>query len=166
MPRPTRWAAAIALFAFVLCASLPAFAASAARARVVPTSVESAPGQWVVASQSPDERTRKLAAQIDETVAEGVEDLGLHPQPTSGAAVPERMLSSLDPSAWVFAPRLSNEADGWHVRLIAVAPGSSVELVREETFAGAALSKLDVKTLVMLRDLHDAGARTGPRLPP
>lgn len=120
----------------------------------------------MAASQSPDERTRKLGAQIDETLAEGVEDLGLHPQQTVGGPVPERALASLDPSAWVFAARLSAESGGWHVRLVAVAPGSRVELVREETFAGAALATLDVKTLVMLRDLHDAGVPGGPRLPP
>jgi hypothetical protein len=161
-----RWAAALALLAFVLCASLPALGADAGRARILPTSVEASPGQWLAANQSPDERTRKLGAQLDETLAEGVEDLGLHPLRTPGGPVPERALASLDPSVWVFAARLSAESGGWHVRLVAVAPGSRVELVREETFAGAALATLDVKTLVMLRDLHDAGARSGPRLPP
>jgi len=120
----------------------------------------------MAASQSQDERTRKLGAEIDQTVAEGVEDLGLIPLRAAGGPVPERSLASLDPSAWVFAPRLSSEPDGLHLRLVAVAPGSRVELVREEVFASSALGMLDVKTLVMLRDLYDAGTPKAPRLPP
>jgi len=160
-----RWAIALAVVALFVAVPALAFATGSGRARILPTGAEVAPGQWQAASQSPDERTRRLGAQIDQTMAEGVEDLGLLPLRAVGGPVPERSLTSLDPSAWVFAPRLSSEPDGVHLRLVAVAPGSRVELVREEVFPSSALGTLDVKALVMLRDLYDAGAPKGPRLP-
>jgi hypothetical protein len=161
-----RAALALAAVAFVLALPSPARAAGSVRARILPTGAEVGPGQWMAASQSTDERTRKLGAEIDQTVAEGVEDLGLVPLRAPGGPVPERSLTSLEPSSWVFAPRLSSELDGVHLRLVAVAPGSRVELVREEVFTSSALGTLDVRTLVMLRDLYDAGAPKAPRLPP
>jgi hypothetical protein len=142
----------------------PALAA-VGRARILPTSVEVSPGQYAAASASSDERTRKLGAEIDETVLEGVEDLGLLPQKATGVPSSERVLGSIDPAAWVFAPRLGIESDGVHVRLVALAPGSRVELVREEAFPSGTLSALDVKTVVMLKDLYDAGARGMPHAP-
>ena len=156
---------AAALGAGLLAFGTPALAA-VGRARILPTSVEVAPGQYAAASASADERTRKLAAELDETVFEGVEDLGLLPQKAAGAPVSERALGSVDAAAWVFAPRLGIEADGVHVRLVALAPGSRVELVREEAFPPGTLSTLDVKTVVMLKDLYDTGARRAPKAPP
>ena len=157
-------AAALGAFLLALGASSPALAA-VGRARILPTSVEISPGQYAAASASSDERTRKLGAELDDTVFEGVEDLGLLPQKAAGAPPAERALGSVDPTAWVFAPRLGIEADGVHVRLVALAPGSRVELVREEAFPPGTLSSLDVKTVVMLKDLYDAGPRRAPHAP-
>ncbi len=140
-----------------------AHAEGIARARVLLTSVEVSPGQYVPGNTSPDERTRKLAAEIDETVTEGLQDLGLLPIATPGVAGSEGALSATDPAAWVFSPRLSTESGGVQVRLLALSPGSRVELVREEAFSGPTLPTLDVRTVVMLRELWDAGRHAGPR---
>ncbi|HEV8548421.1 MAG TPA: hypothetical protein VGQ57_05315 [Polyangiaceae bacterium] len=153
--------------AALLCTLLAAASVSAAgvtRARLFPTAVESAPDKLGAGNAGTDERLQKLAAAIDDTVEEGALDLGLLPQKAAGPPVPERALASLDPTAWIIAPRLSSDAEGVHVRLTAVAPGSRVELVREEVFSSANLSKLDVRTVVMLRDLYEAGSHAGPRL--
>jgi len=145
-----------------LLAATPAVAADGRPALVLPTSVEVAPGAYAAPRASGDERAPKLAAELDETVREGVEDLGLTPLPPPPATMPvtDDALVAAPPASWVFAPHLGFSADGVRVRIVAVAPGSRVELAREERFTNATLGTLDVRTVVMLRDLFDAVART------
>ena len=130
-------------------------------ALVLPTSVEVAPGEYALASTNGDERAQRLGAELDETVREGVEDLGLSPLPPAPVTTPptDAGLLASPPTSWLFAPRLAFSGDNVHVRLVAIAPGSRVELVREEDFSAASLAKLDVRTLVMLRDLVETGGQ-------
>jgi hypothetical protein len=137
------------------------------QALIYPTSLESAPGEYSPASASQDERAQKLAAELDETVREGVEDLGLAPLPPAALPPPstDATLVTAPPESWVFAPRLAFTGDTVHVRLVAVAPGARLELVRAEDFSTATLRTLDVRTVVMLRDLVES-ARLPPRETP
>jgi hypothetical protein len=66
---------------------------------------------------------------------------------------------------WIISPRIVAESAGLRIRIVAVAPGSRVELAREERLATADLGTLEVRTVVMLRELYDAG-RAGERAPP
>jgi hypothetical protein len=97
-----------------------------------------------------------------------VEDLGLAPLPPPPATTPvtDDALVATPPASWVFAPHLGFAGDGVRVRIVAVAPGSRVELAREERFTSATLGTLDVRTVVMLRDLFDAVARAGREAKP
>jgi hypothetical protein len=146
-----------------LLAATPALAAGGKPALVLPTSVEVAPGAYAAPRASGDERAAKLAAELDETVREGVEDLGLTPLPPPPAATPvtDDALVATAPASWVFAPHVGFAGDAVRVRIVAVAPGSRVELTREERFTTATLGTLDVRTVVMLRDLFDAVAENG-----
>lgn len=156
-------AAALALLTLASHARQSA-AKSLEPAVVLPTSVESAPAEYGPPSASNDDRATRLAALLDDTVREGVEDLGL--EPVTGAPVPtDAALAATAPATWVFAPRLALAPSGVRVRLVALAPHSRVELVREELFTAKTLGKLVVHTVVMLRDLVEAG-RGSRRAPP
>jgi hypothetical protein len=161
-PRAGVRACAAAALLAALCGSNHA-AATPNQALILPTSVEVAPGEYAEAGS--DERAQKLAAELDETVREGVEDLGLSPLPPAPVKSPATDAGLLaSPSAsWLFAPRLAFAGETVHVRLVAIAPGSRVELVREEDFSPATLRTLDVRTVVMLRDLVESGRRQAAR---
>lgn len=149
--------------AAALLTAAPALAQAGKPALVLPTSVEVAPGAYAAPRASGDERAPKLAAELDQTVREGVEDLGLAPLPPPPATAPvtDDALVATPPASWVFAPHVGFTGDGVRVRIVAVAPGSRVELTREERFTNATLGTLDVRTVVMLRDLFDSVARAG-----
>jgi hypothetical protein len=147
-----------------LFVAAPAAAAGREPARLYPTAVETTPGQLTPASASSDARTQRLGLELDETVREGIEDLGLAPLAAPALPLPsDTALASIAESGWVFAPRLSLRGDTVHVRLVAIAPHSRVELVREEELRVDLLSTLDVRTVVMLRDLFEAGRGKSPR---
>jgi hypothetical protein len=143
--------------------SAEALAASAQRALILATAFEVSPGQYAPASVSADERTRKLGLQVYDTVREGVQDLGLTPLPPP-PTVPatDDALGATEPSSWVFAPRLKLEGEQIVLRLVALSPRSRVRLTREEEFTSATLGTLDVRTVVMLRDLYTMGKNPGP----
>jgi len=153
----------LSLLGSAVCATArPALAADERKpALVLPTSVEVTPGAFAAPQASGDERAPKLAAELDETVREGVEDLGLTPlpPPRGTAPVTDDALVATPPASWVFAPHLAFAGDAVRVRIVAVAPASRVELAREERFTNATLQTLDVRTVVMLRDLFEAVAR-------
>jgi hypothetical protein len=147
-----------------LTTALPARAADAGKpALVLATSVEVSPGAYAAPAASGDRRANKLAAELDETVREGVEDLGLTPLPPPPATTPvtDEALVATPPASWVFAPRLEFDGEKVRVRVVAVPPGSRVELAREEEFTNTTLETLDVRTVVMLRDLFETGGQTG-----
>jgi hypothetical protein len=131
---------------------------------VLPARVEVVPTQTAPANLADDESVRKLSAEIDATLREAALDLGLTVaplRPGADATVPPSIVG-FAPSDWVVAPTFRVDERGVHLRLVAVAPGSRVELAREEALAHAELASLDVRTVVMLRDLVETG-RTGMR---
>ncbi len=161
--RRRRFGAVLLLVGLWLGISARADAAPPQRALILSTAFEVSPGQYAPASVSPDERTRKLGLEVYDTVREGVQDLGLTPLPPP-PTVPatDSALGAAEPSTWVFAPRIKVEGDQVVLRLVALSPRSRVRLMREEEFTSATLGTLDVRTVVMLRDLTELGRRKGP----
>lgn len=144
------------LAAAILALSLFSAGTALARPRdatVLPTAIEGGTERTPV----DDERARRAAAIIDATLRDTVGDLGLELDTTPDAPEPP---GSKQGAVWRIAPRLSVDGPHLTLRLVAVAPGSRVELAREERFDAADLSTLEVRTVVMLRDLYDAGRRT------
>jgi hypothetical protein len=101
------------------------------------------------------ERARRAAAIVDATLRDTLGDLGLELDATAPPAEPR---GAKPTPGWWIAPRLVVDGPRVTLRLVAVAPGSRVELAREERF-DAALTSLEVRTVVMLRELYDAGKR-------
>jgi len=123
-------------------------------ATVYPTVVEVAPGTFVPAAASDDQRARDASAVIDATLLDTAGDLGV----TAKRGGPEGFPAlTKAPADWVIVPRLVLSPDAVRVKLVAVAPGSRVELAREERLTTQELSTLEVRTVVMLRDVFDAG---------
>jgi len=123
-------------------------------ATVYPTVVEVAPGSFSPAATAEDQRAREASAVIDATLLDTAGDLGL----TAKRGGPEGFPALTKPAAdWLIVPRLVLEPEAIRVKLVAVAPGSRVELAREERLSTQELSTLEVKTVVMLRDVFDAG---------
>jgi hypothetical protein len=150
-----------------LAVASPALAAAPQQALILATAFEVAPGQYAPTSVSTDERTRKLGLQVHDTVREGVQDLGLAPLPPP-ATVPatDQTLGASESASWVFAPRLKLEGEQVVLRLVALSPRSRVRLTREEEFTSATLGTLDVRTVVMLRELFNVGRHGGERQRP
>jgi hypothetical protein len=143
--------------------SSPALAAAPQHALILATAFEVAPGQYAPTSVSTDERTRKLGLEVYDTVREGVQDLGLTPlPPPTTVPTTDQVVGASEPASWVFAPRLKLEGEQVVLRLIALSPRSRVRLTREEEFTSATLGTLDVRTVVMLRELFDMGRQGGP----
>jgi hypothetical protein len=118
---------------------------------VLPVAIESA-------SRTPaeEERVRGAAALVDATLRDTVGDLGLEIDPKTPAT---DTLETRPGNEWLIAPHLSLSGPRLTLRLVAVAPGSRVELAREERFDAEQLASLEVRTVVMLRELYDAGRR-------
>jgi hypothetical protein len=110
------------------------------------------------------ERERELslvAKDLDSVIADAAQDLGLtldvSGRPTEMTAPPtEAALIGRAGTGWVFSPRLAFEGARVAIRIVAVAPGSRVVLVRSETLAR---EDIEVRTVLMMRDLVHA-ART------
>jgi hypothetical protein len=102
------------------------------------------------------ERAQRAAAIVDATLRDTVGDLGLELDPRPAPAEPP---AAIPAAQWWIAPRLSIAGSHLTLRLVAMAPGSRVELAREERFDAEKLTSLEVRTVVMLRDLFDAGRR-------
>lgn len=136
-------------------------------AHLLGTRVELTPGQSEPASGAADERVRRLGAEIDLTLREAALDLGLKIVPTApGEPSAEKSIVGFAAEDWVILPSIRLDEDGVRVRLLAVAPGSRVELVREERLGGAELTSLDVRTVVMLQELFEAGRASTRRTAP
>jgi hypothetical protein len=138
-------AVALALFASGTAAAAPR------EVTLLPTALGVAPER----APADDERARRAAAIVDATLRDTVGDLGLEVAPTPSAAP----LGVRPAARWTIAPRLTSEGPRLTLRLVAFAPGSRVELAREERFDAQTLASLEVRTVVMLRELYDAGRR-------
>jgi hypothetical protein len=140
-----------ALFALSLLSSGVA-SASPREVTVVPTAID--------ASREPTpgsaEQAQRAAAIVDATLRDTVGDLGLELDPSP---VPAEPPGTKPASEWWISPRVSVEGPRLTLRLVVMAPGSRVELAREEHFDAEKLTSLEVRTVVMLRDLYDAGRR-------
>jgi hypothetical protein len=107
------------------------------------------------------------ADELDAILREGVQDLGLDldidalPHET---ATESRLLAHAR-SGWAFAPSLARQNGLLVLRIVGVAPRSAVLLTRVQAVIPA---ELEVKSLVMLRDLVRAGGdqRANVREPP
>jgi hypothetical protein len=131
--------------------------AAAETARLVPTGVEATPGRYAPAASSQDVEVRRRGAEIDSTVAAALEDMGLDVVPGGDNAPADGDLPSIARADWAFAPRFELRAGGALVRIVAVSPASRVLLVREEEIEGNDLRTLSVRTVVMVRDIVEAG---------
>lgn len=113
----------------------------------------------------PDPETERalssLSRELDGVVVDALEDLGLRVDPTArgdaGDAPPaDSELVERARSSWVLSPRIAYGRGRAIVRIVAVAPGSSVVLTRTEKMRP---EELEVKTVLMMRDLVRAGSR-------
>lgn len=109
-----------------------------------------------------------LGRELDSVLVEAAQDLGLtidvsvRPTPT-GTPPPEAALVQKARESWVFSPRIALSEHRAIVRIVAVAPGSSVLLVRTEELKP---SELEVRAVLMMRDLvHAAGGPTSLPVP-
>jgi hypothetical protein len=152
----------VALFA---CLVTSAQARAQTTAKLVPTGVEATPGHYVAAASSNDESVRRHGAEIDRVTAEALDDMGLVVAPVGQSVAVDGELVALAGGDWAFAPRVELKASGALLRIVAVSPASRVLLVREEELEGRELAALSVRTVVMVRDLVDAGRRAKPRSP-
>ena len=147
---------ALGALAFLLVVSTARVAAAEA-ARLVPTGVEATPGRYAPAAASQDEEVRRRGAEIDRTVAEALEDMGLEVVPDTQNAPADGDLPAIARGGWAVAPRFELRAGGALIRIVAVPPGSRVLLVREEDLEGNDLRALSVRTVVMVRDVVESG---------
>ncbi|HEX6277804.1 MAG TPA: hypothetical protein VFZ53_32400 [Polyangiaceae bacterium] len=130
---------------------------------LAPTGVEATPGRFVPAASSQDDDVRRRGAELDGIVREALEDMGLEVVAVSENAGSDGELPAIAAGGWAFAPRLELRPTGVLLRIVGVAPGSRVLLVREEDLEGGEVGALSVRTIVMVRDIVEAGR--GQRTP-
>ncbi len=145
-------------------------AAASAVARAGPDDVTLLPTVTPVATpgaapelQRPDRSQGRAlvrwARQLDVILGESAQDLGLKLDVSSRGErleTDEEALVARAKDSWVVSPRLSLEGGVIHLRLVAVAPGSKVILVRTQDVEPR---EFEVRAMVMLRDLVQAGRR-------
>ena len=121
-----------------------------------------APGQ-LPTLQRPDElREHWLsgwARQLDVVMGEAAQDLGLTLDVSEGRSLTRQDLTDEGlveraRQSWVISPRIERVGDQLRVRVVAVAPGSSVLLTRTLEVEPA---ELELRAMVMLRDVVQAG---------
>lgn len=110
----------------------------------------------------------RWARQLDVILGESVQDLGLKldvSSRTERVDPEEPALVERAHDQWVVSPRLSLDGGVIHLRILAVAPGSKVLLVRTQDVEPR---EFEVRAMVMLRDLVQAGrhAPEQPERPP
>lgn len=107
------------------------------------------------------------AHQLDVVLGEAAQDLGLTLDVSGGRPVgPEQLseagLVAFAQESWVISPRIEAAGSQLRVRVVAVPPGSQVLLSRSLEVDP---EELEVRTMVMLRDLVQAGRGTRARAP-
>lgn len=108
-----------------------------------------------------DSALARWARQLDAILTEAVQDLGLQIDVSARArdsrhSLDEDALVTRAEESWVISPRLELAGDRLRVRIMAVAPGSRVLLVRSQELSPR---EVPVRALVMTRDLVQAGRR-------
>jgi hypothetical protein len=99
------------------------------------------------------------ARKLDAIITEAVQDLGLQLDVSNRITLGPRTLSEdalieRAADAWVISPRLEASGDRLRVRIVAVAPGSRVLLVRSQELQ---TREVAIRALVMTRDVVQAG---------
>lgn len=104
------------------------------------------------------------AREIDAILAEAAQDLGLsldvgrRGAEAAQARDVDVAESARGLSAWIFSPRIERDGSELLVRIVAVAPGSRVVMVRAERVS---VERMPVRLVVMLRDLVRAAPGKG-----
>ena len=98
---------------------------------------------------------REHARALDQILTEGAPDLGLQPTllPESRTR-DEDELPSAASDAWVVVPHLATDGGRLKLRIVAVAPGSEVLMVRLQTLTP---KQLELRSLLMFQELVEAG---------
>src|SRR6478735_9755318 len=153
--------AVIAAFGTALFASVASRVALAApnEAILLPTAVP-AKGETAVQPEDAEQLT-KLARQLDAILSEAVQDLGL----TLTVSNRSRVLPTDDAlierahDSWLISPRVSPEANGVRLRIVAVAPGENVLRERSQRVDP---QTIEIRANLMMRDVvHSASAALG-----
>lgn len=140
------------------------------------TPIEEAPGE-APTLRRPEERhgvgRMRWARRLDAILGEAAQDLGLTIDVSGRGAFSERDLSEealveRARDSWVVSPRVEFDGGRLRVRIVAVAPGSEVLLVRVQELEAR---ELPVRAMVMLRDVVQTGrgapeGRERPAAPP
>ncbi|MBX3184063.1 MAG: hypothetical protein KIT72_00950 [Polyangiaceae bacterium] len=110
-------------------------------------------------------RLFRFARRVDFLLAEAVQDMDLslsvaEPANLRAGELTEDRLITLASDVWVLLPELSVEAGQLRLRLSVVAPHGKVVMVRSERVPPA---ELEVRLMVMVRDLVQAGRGAGAR---
>ncbi len=108
---------------------------------------------------SSDPRLARWARQLDWILGEAAQDLGLTIDVTARPLIASAELSEAElvthaRDSWVISPRLSLVGSKLRVRIVAVAPGTEVIMVRVRELE---VRELEVSAMVMMRDLIVAG---------
>ncbi len=127
------------------------------------------PGQFAELTQpEPGDETAlsKWARELDAVLHEAAQDLGLSLDVSerlqaNARELTEDALVARAAERWVVSPRLEVSGRRFRVRLVAVAPGSRVVLVRSMELEPREVS---IRAMVMLRDLVQAGRGSGDGL--
>lgn len=128
------------------------------RAVVLPTVVEARHAGESRPIEAAEPRLVGLSHRVDGLVDDAAQDLGLSVELRSGVdpavlramARDEDNLAAVDAAAWVISPRLLIDGDRLRLRLVAVPPGSTVQLVRSQQVTEA---ELGMRVVVMLTEL-------------
>jgi hypothetical protein len=127
------------------------------------TPVEESPGEQPVLTR-PEERhglsRQRWARRLDAVLGEAAQDLGLtidvsgRSSRISPRDLEEGALVERAGETWVVSPRVEFDGGKLRVRIVAIAPGSKVILVRVQEMEPPELS---LRAMVMLRDLVQTG---------
>jgi len=166
--RGSFWAAWL-LSCLVVLMAREARAEIATEARVVPAleqkSFEAGKAHYALALESQASYGQKRAAWarfLEQVVQEGAQDLDLSlglsgRQEVRAEAISNAMLIEWARSSWVIVPIIAEANAGeFEITLVVIPPGSQVILSKSETLRG---QELEVRVMVMLRDLVAAGRR-------
>lgn len=160
---------ALAALAFAARPATAANTASGTSAVVLPTVTPAEDCATCPAPHRPDpEAERQLALlgrELDSVMVDAAQDLGLvidisarpSEEPPTRQSLVERAATG-----WVFSPRISPAGQHVVLRIVAVPPGSRVELARSEKIKP---QDLEVRAVLMLRDLVDVVKQAPPQGP-
>lgn len=119
---------------------------------------------------APDSETLELVQRIDAALHEAVQDLDLSVDVSERTELPTDLTGELlvehAAERWALSPELIRTRSGYVLRLVAVPPGSSVQLVRAQAVTP---DEIEMRVVLMLRDVVEAHSRvpraTNPAVP-